>query len=376
MRLEFLGSDNCVEVSNAGQADRDADSVGDACELKPTLSCVYGNGDGQFAFFGYENLGDERRFQRGALNATEGGAGLAPTYFPHGEREHVFAIEMSGASASWTLNGYEVVADASSSLCAEWPGDAPAPCAPDSSVVMATSASEQLVVAESHSCVLARDGADHIILPVGEHTVMAGEGNDHVITSSGSSAVYGGRGADHVTGGYGADLWASGGEGADHLSAANATSAVLYGGSGDDHLTGSAGADYLAPGSGVDSVQALAGDDEIVLFGACEASAGSLIDGGLGYDILYSPLSATELAAAGVQLYGIEEVIVTSSAESMSDCWLSGEPAAPPMWEAGTTYAVGEEVSYGGVRYVCTLGHTAIAGWEPNVVQALWALTH
>jgi len=46
----------------------------------------------------------------------------------------------------------------------------------------------------------------------------------------------------------------------------------------------------------------------------------------------------------------------------------------PPTveWQAGTTYAVGDEVEYQGVMYRCLQAHTAIVGWQPPNVPALW----
>ncbi|MFH9953364.1 carbohydrate-binding protein [Streptomyces roseolus] len=47
---------------------------------------------------------------------------------------------------------------------------------------------------------------------------------------------------------------------------------------------------------------------------------------------------------------------------------------APPggTWAAGRSYAAGDRVTYGGVGYVCLQAHTAMAGWEPPNVPALW----
>jgi predicted carbohydrate-binding protein with CBM5 and CBM33 domain len=50
-------------------------------------------------------------------------------------------------------------------------------------------------------------------------------------------------------------------------------------------------------------------------------------------------------------------------------------PAQPPAggtWAAGTSYAVGATVTYGGASYRCRQAHTALAGWEPPNVPALW----
>lgn len=48
--------------------------------------------------------------------------------------------------------------------------------------------------------------------------------------------------------------------------------------------------------------------------------------------------------------------------------------AAYPTWQAGTTYKTGDIVSYGSSNYQCIQGHTALVGWEPPVVPALWSL--
>jgi predicted carbohydrate-binding protein with CBM5 and CBM33 domain len=48
------------------------------------------------------------------------------------------------------------------------------------------------------------------------------------------------------------------------------------------------------------------------------------------------------------------------------------QPPAGGTWSAGTTYAVGSTVTYGGASYRCRQAHTALAGWEPPNVAALW----
>jgi predicted carbohydrate-binding protein with CBM5 and CBM33 domain len=47
-------------------------------------------------------------------------------------------------------------------------------------------------------------------------------------------------------------------------------------------------------------------------------------------------------------------------------------PPAGGTWRAGTAYQVGSQVTYGGATYRCQQAHTAIAGWEPPNVPALW----
>ncbi|MEV1330571.1 lytic polysaccharide monooxygenase [Micromonospora costi] len=52
-------------------------------------------------------------------------------------------------------------------------------------------------------------------------------------------------------------------------------------------------------------------------------------------------------------------------------------PTTPPpaggTWTAGRAYQVGDQVTYGGSTYRCRQAHTAIAGWEPPNVPALWS---
>jgi protocatechuate 3,4-dioxygenase beta subunit len=55
----------------------------------------------------------------------------------------------------------------------------------------------------------------------------------------------------------------------------------------------------------------------------------------------------------------------------------TGQPTSQPpqpggTWAPGTTYAVGARVTYAGQSYRCLQGHTAMAGWEPPNVPALW----
>jgi chitin-binding protein len=47
-------------------------------------------------------------------------------------------------------------------------------------------------------------------------------------------------------------------------------------------------------------------------------------------------------------------------------------PPAGGTWSAGTYYAIGSTVTYGGASYRCRQAHTALAGWEPSNVPALW----
>ncbi|WP_370416508.1 carbohydrate-binding protein [Streptomyces fradiae] len=49
-----------------------------------------------------------------------------------------------------------------------------------------------------------------------------------------------------------------------------------------------------------------------------------------------------------------------------------GDPEPGGSWQAGTVYAAGDTVTYGGATYRCLQGHQAQTGWEPPNVPALW----
>ncbi|MFF2886348.1 S8 family serine peptidase [Paenibacillus sp. NPDC057967] len=50
----------------------------------------------------------------------------------------------------------------------------------------------------------------------------------------------------------------------------------------------------------------------------------------------------------------------------------SSQPTTP--WAPGVSYRIGDEVTYGGVTYVCRQAHTSMTGWEPSIVPALWLI--
>ena len=51
-----------------------------------------------------------------------------------------------------------------------------------------------------------------------------------------------------------------------------------------------------------------------------------------------------------------------------------GDPSGEdPAWEPHASYAAGDRVTYEGAAYRCLQPHTALPGWEPPGVPALWA---
>ena len=49
-----------------------------------------------------------------------------------------------------------------------------------------------------------------------------------------------------------------------------------------------------------------------------------------------------------------------------------GDPDQPTTWAAGSSYKVGDTVTFEGVKYRCIQAHTATPGWTPPNVPALW----
>ncbi|MFJ9461388.1 carbohydrate-binding protein [Kitasatospora sp. NPDC101447] len=64
----------------------------------------------------------------------------------------------------------------------------------------------------------------------------------------------------------------------------------------------------------------------------------------------------------------------TPSPTPTSTATPTGTPTTPPggSWAPGASYRAGDRVTYSGVSYVCLQAHTAMVGWEPPNVPALW----
>jgi hypothetical protein len=101
--------DNCIFAANPGQADSNADGVGDACELSPSAECVDSLGGGRYrATFGYRNA------KRGGVLISPGPANKFTTgpvdqgqvsNFIIGRWHHAFETEFTSSSLTWLLGG-------------------------------------------------------------------------------------------------------------------------------------------------------------------------------------------------------------------------------------------------------------------------------
>jgi hypothetical protein len=101
--------DNCIFAANPGQADSNADGVGDACELSPSAECVDSLGGGRYrAVFGYRNA------KRGGVRIPVGPANKFATGpadqgqvrdFIMGRWHRAFEAEFTSSSLTWLLGG-------------------------------------------------------------------------------------------------------------------------------------------------------------------------------------------------------------------------------------------------------------------------------
>ena len=71
----------------------------------------------------------------------------------------------------------------------------------------------------------------------------------------------------------------------------------------------------------------------------------------------------------------LRDLYVLGWREYMAHVAVGLVPFAPAggTWDAGTYYSVGSTVTYGGASYRCRQAHTALTGWEPPNVPALWS---
>ncbi|MFB6894177.1 M4 family metallopeptidase [Kitasatospora sp. NPDC056327] len=88
--------------------------------------------------------------------------------------------------------------------------------------------------------------------------------------------------------------------------------------------------------------------------------------------------STLTLSASSAAATGTYQITVTGTAGAtvhtaqFSLTVGTGTPNPGGTWAAGTNYQAGDTVTYNGASYRCLQGHTALVGWEPPNVPALW----
>jgi hypothetical protein len=105
--------DNCPSITNASQADGNADGIGDACEMTPVLNCVKMTRNGLVARFGYVNPETVSRSlaSGGVFNfVTPASTGSPPTTFAAGTHNDVFEATFKLKVGIWVLGDQFVVA--------------------------------------------------------------------------------------------------------------------------------------------------------------------------------------------------------------------------------------------------------------------------
>lgn len=142
----------------------------------------------------------------------------------------------------------------------------------------------------------------------GRECWAGGSDNDTIDGGNGGDWIFGGPGDDYLVGGNGPDVL-YGGPGDDVLLGMNGPDR-LFGGAGNDRLEGGAGPDELEGGPGADIMLGGDGPDTFWIRSSCDAWPGEVIDGGSGHDVLHSPLSLEELTLRGVEVIGIEEIVI------------------------------------------------------------------
>ncbi|MFJ9680220.1 carbohydrate-binding protein [Streptomyces sp. NPDC101194] len=91
-------------------------------------------------------------------------------------------------------------------------------------------------------------------------------------------------------------------------------------------------------------------------------------------DTLFDPALLMNVRAVGSAEEGTFDFVLDVAQDPTDPTDPTDPPTDPPgsTWAAGTLYNAGDRVTYGGVAYRCLQAHSAMTGWEPPNVPALW----
>jgi hypothetical protein len=162
-------------------------------------------------------------------------------------------------------------------------------CPPGSTVRNLTSRSDSYSSTRAGECVLALAGRDTVSMNGGS-ALNLGTGDDTAMVGPGAELVWGGPGNDTI------NAWGG--------------TKTFFGGEGNDTIMAANGNNTVVPGPGIDTVACGTGDDSVHIFDPCEVGRGEKLDGGTGFDVLYTPLSVEELTALGVQVVNFEKIVL------------------------------------------------------------------
>ena len=311
--------DNCPTVSNANQLDSNGNGIGDACEgLGGCTPVITANaqsiarcfGDiGPAAVAASATCGGAANALFGRVLSVNGFALTGSTTFAAGTRP---ALPLGSVVIRWSATGPGGITVTKNQTVTITEADTAAAVARGSTVVTGSAFSHAALPAAVNYCVMSKGGNDLVtggLVPTcsavgpamticfgigGFDTLIGGAGNDDLSLAF-AGAAYGGVGNDTLTALFGP--------------------ATLVGGAGNDTLLGSPFNDDITPGSGTDTVLAGMGNDTVRINAPCEAELFEVLDGGLGFDVLYTPVPLSTLELYGIIAVGFESIVVTGTAD-------------------------------------------------------------
>ncbi|MFD8828215.1 carbohydrate-binding protein [Streptomyces sp. NPDC059605] len=89
-------------------------------------------------------------------------------------------------------------------------------------------------------------------------------------------------------------------------------------------------------------------------------------------DMLFDPALLMNVRDVGSGKEGSFDFVLDVEGPSVPPTDPPTDPPGSTTWAAGSSYNAGDRVTYGGVTYRCLQAHSAVTGWEPPNVPALW----
>lgn len=111
--------------------------------------------------------------------------------------------------------------------------------------------------------------------------------------------------------------------------------------------------------------------------GSAGATSYQLMIDGVGSGAITSPYAHCGLMPKTTHTYQVraQNSLGISPWSLVVSATTLGSGGQYPQWQVGVTYKIGEMVTYNGKNYKCRQTNSALAGWEPVNVPALWEET-